>query len=79
MSEINLICEGLWRSADVWAVAVVVGVPAIGKIVIVYVALRGAPSKDRPKIISALAEVFHCGGHRIEESHPMASLDVSRS
>jgi hypothetical protein len=58
MSEINLICEGLRHSADVWAVAVVVGVAAISKIIIVCVALRGAPPEDRQKIISALAEMF---------------------
>lgn len=58
MSGIRLMCEDLWQSADVWTVAVVFGVPAISKIVIVCVALHGAPSEDRSKIISALAEMF---------------------
>jgi hypothetical protein len=58
MSEIKLMCEGLWQSADVWTVAVALGISAISKIIIVCVALHGAPSKDRSKIISALAEMF---------------------
>jgi hypothetical protein len=40
------------------AVAVVVGVPVAGKIIITAVALRGADPKDRPNIIKAVAELF---------------------
>ncbi len=58
MSEIKLMCEGLWQSADVWTVAVALGITALAKIIIVCVALHGAPPKDRPNIISALAEMF---------------------
>ncbi len=32
MSVIKLMCESLWQSADVWTVAVVLGIPAISKI-----------------------------------------------
>jgi hypothetical protein len=58
MSEVKLMCEGLWQSVDVWTVAVVLGIPAISKIIIFCVALHGAPPENRPKIISALAKMF---------------------
>jgi hypothetical protein len=58
MSEIRLVCGGLSQSAYVWTVAGVIGVPAITKITIVCMALRGAAPEHRPKIISALAEMF---------------------
>lgn len=41
-----------------WALALAVGVPVAGKIIITAVALRGAEPKDRPSIIKAVAELF---------------------
>ena len=58
MSEIRPVCQGLMQSADVWVVALIVGVSAITKIIIVCLALRGTSPAERPKIISALAEMF---------------------
>lgn len=44
-----------------WAVALVVGVPVAGKIIITTLALRGSQPKDRPNIIKAVAELFRVG------------------
>jgi hypothetical protein len=41
-----------------WAIALALGVPVAGKIIITAVALRGADPKDRPGIIKAVAELF---------------------
>jgi hypothetical protein len=41
-----------------WAIALAVGVPVAGKVIITAVALRGADPKDRPAIIRAVAELF---------------------
>jgi len=44
-----------------WAIAVLIGVPVAGKILITAVALRGSEPKDRPNIIKAVAELFRWG------------------
>ena len=41
-----------------WAVAIVVGVPVAGKIIITALALRGSEPRDRPNILKAVAELF---------------------
>jgi hypothetical protein len=41
-----------------WVVALVVGIPMAGKIIITALALRGSEPKDRPNIIKAVAELF---------------------
>jgi hypothetical protein len=41
-----------------WAIALVIGMPIVGKIIITAVALRGSEPKDRPNIIKAVAELF---------------------
>jgi hypothetical protein len=48
----------LWQAVNGWMVAAAVGLPVLGKIIIVCVALRGARPAERPKIISALAQLF---------------------
>jgi hypothetical protein len=41
-----------------WALALAIGVPVAGKIIITAVALRGSEPEDRPNIIKAVAELF---------------------
>lgn len=48
----------LWHSIDGWVVLAAIALPVLAKITIVCVALRGAEPADRPRIISALAELF---------------------
>ena len=46
-----------------WAVAVLVGVPVVGKLIALGIALRGADPKERPSIIKAVAELFRWRNH----------------
>jgi hypothetical protein len=41
-----------------WAVAVAVGIPVLGKIIVTALALWGSEPKDRPNILKAVAELF---------------------
>lgn len=41
-----------------WLVAVVVGLPVAGKVIVAAVALREAESKDRAVILKAVNELF---------------------
>jgi len=62
VSEIRLVCTGLWHSTATWTVVAALAIPAVAKIVIVSIALRGTSPGSRPKIISALAELFRWWG-----------------
>lgn len=65
----------LWQAVNGWIVAAAIGIPVLGKIIIVCIALRGARPAERPKIISALAELFGrrsragAGGRDEESEH----------
>lgn len=48
----------LWHTIDGWVIILVICLPVLARVVIVTVALRGAQPADRPKIITALAEMF---------------------
>jgi hypothetical protein len=41
-----------------WVAAIAVGVPAIGKVIIVAIALRKTKPGERASILSAIAELF---------------------
>jgi hypothetical protein len=41
-----------------WGVAIVVGLPVAGKVVITIWSLRGTKPADRPRIIQAVADLF---------------------
>ena len=45
-------------SVNPWAVVLVIGVPAVAKIVIVMWSLRGTKPAERPKILTAVADLF---------------------
>jgi hypothetical protein len=48
----------LWQPVDAWVLVVAIGIPVLGRVAIVWLAVRNAKSADLPKIISALAELF---------------------